>query len=181
VGGPDLALDKMKARIQSVGGDPNKLYDPQRVFDEAIRRLCRSNQPTLKEVAGLRAFIYECLIRNVRWIECIHHIMLSVLKLEISDEYRLAALRILAKQEGTASGQTIPSYRIPMAWESLFLQIREALSGALPEEDDTSADSGTSHKSNLAETKKPATGPVDKRSTKRGGSTVAKTRGTGRK
>jgi len=181
IGGPDRALDKMKERIQSVGGDPSKLFDPQTVFDEAIRRLCRSNPPTLQEVAGLRAFIYECLIRNVRWIECIHHIMISVLKLSISDEYRLAALRILAKQEGTASGQTIPSYRIPMAWESLFLQIREALSGALPEEDDTSTDSGSAHRNSVTETKKNATSVVDKRSTKRGGSTVAKTRGTGRK
>jgi hypothetical protein len=181
IGGPDRALEKMKERIRTVGGDATKLYDPQTVFDEAIRRLCRGNKPTLQEVAGLRAFIYECLIRNVRWIECIHHIMISVLKLDISDEYRLAALRILAKQEGTASGQTIPSYRIPMAWESLFLQIREALSGALPEEDDTSTDFGSTHRNNLSEAKKPTTPAVDKRIAKRGGSTVAKSRGTGRK
>ena len=181
VGGPDLALKNMKARIQSVGGDPVVLYDPQTVFNDAIRKLCRSNPPTLKEVAGLRAFIYECLIRNVRWIECIHHIMLAVLQLDISNEYRLAALRILAKQEGTASGQTIPSYRIPMAWESLFLQIRQALSGALPEEDVPSIDPEAAHPNNIPEAKKPAASAVDKRTTKRAGSTVAKARGTARK
>lgn len=181
VGGPDLALKAMKARIQSVGGDSTELYDPQTIFNEAIKRLCRANRPTLDEVAGLRAFIYECLIRNVRWIECIHHIMLAVLQLDILDEYKLAALRILARQEGTASGQTIPSYRIPMAWESLFLQIREALSGALPEEDAPSTNSQGAPKNNSTETKKPTANPVDKRSTKRAGSTVVKTRGTGRK
>jgi len=181
IGGPDLALKNMKVRIQTVGGDPELLYDPQTIFNEAIRKLCRSNCPTLEEVAGLRAFIYECLIRNVRWIESIHHIMIAVLQLDISDEYRLAALRILAKQEGTASGQTIPSYRIPMAWESLFLQIREALSGALPEEDVASAHLEAVNRNSLAEAKKSAAAAVDKRSTKRAGSTVAKARGTGRK
>lgn len=181
IGGPDLALKNMQARIQSVGGDPSQLLDPQTVFNQAIRRLCRANRPTLEEVAGLRAFIYECLIRNVRWIECIHHIMLAVLQLDISNEYRLAALRILAKQEGTASGQTIPSYRIPMAWESLFLQIREALSGALPEEDAASTYSQTAHRNSLAEAKKPTASTVDKRSTKRAGPAVAKERGGSRK
>jgi hypothetical protein len=107
--------------------------------------------------------------------------MISVLQLDIPDEYRLAALRILAKQEGTASGQTIPSYRIPMAWESLFLQIREALSGALPEEDGPSTNTETPRRNNLEEAKKPATGTVDKRSPKRAGPSVAKAGSKSRK
>lgn len=182
VGGKDLALEKMKQRVLNAGGTPDILFDPQTLFNKAIQKLCRANTPSLSEVAGLRAFIYECLIRNVRWIECIHHIMISVLSLDIPNTYRLAALRILAKQEGTASGQTIPSYRIPMAWESLFLQIREALSGALPEEDVTSTHSETTSGNNSA-TATIATKPntVDSRPTKRTGSTVAKARSANKK
>ena len=30
----------------------------------------------------------------------------------------------MAGFEGTGGGQTLPSYRIPILWESLFLQIR---------------------------------------------------------
>lgn len=183
VGGKDFALEKMQSRVLNAGGNPDVLFDPQTLFNKAIQKLCRANPPTLSEVAGLRAFIYECLIRNVRWIECIHHIMISVLTLNIPDSYRLAALRILARQEGTASGQTIPSYRIPMAWESLFLQIREALSGALPEEDDTSTHSETArgNSGTAAATTASKANTVDIRPTKRTGSTVAKARSTNKK
>ncbi len=180
VGGPDRALEKMRTRIREIGGDPTELYDPQNLFDKATRRLCRPGPPTLEEVEGLRAFIYECLIRNIRWIECVHHFMISLLRLDIPHEKRLAALRILAKQEGTASGQTIPSYRIPMAWESLFLQMREALSGALVDEQRVSATPlRTAVPLGKADTKK-TTAAVDSGKAKRGGSTVAKARGTGR-
>ena len=135
VGGPDLAVLKIKEQITAAGGKADELFDPQTLFDQAMRRFARAGPPTIHEVAGIRAFLYECLVRNIRWIECVHHILISVLRLPLPDEHRLRALRILAKQEGTAAGQTIPSYRIPIAWENLFLQIRQALSGALPEED----------------------------------------------
>lgn len=179
IGGKDKSLEKVQQRIQTAEGDIKTIYDPQTLFDKAVRRLCRPGPPSLEEVAGLRAFIYECLIRNVRWIECIHHLMVSILRLDIPKKNRLAALRVLAKQEGSASGQTIPSYRIPIAWESLFVQIREALSDSLPEEHVSSpAQPVTSNsKSNTKDT----IAAVDKPSTKRGGSTVVKKRSTGAK
>lgn len=140
VGGPDQAVIKIKERITTAGGKADELFDPQTLFDRAMRRFARAGPPTIHEVVGIRAFLYECLVRNIRWIECVHHILISLLRLPLPDEHRLRALRILAKQEGTAAGQTIPSYRIPIAWENLFLQIRHALSGALPEEDADNAD-----------------------------------------
>lgn len=179
VAGPDQALGRVQNRIRDAGGNPGELYDPQSLFDKAVRRLCRPGPPRLEEVEGIRAFIYECLIRNIRWIECIHHFMVSLLRLPIPDVYRLAALRILAKQEGTASGQTIPSYRIPMAWESLFLQMREALSGALVEEDGLSSSVTRRAVQNSRTDTKKAGASVDTGKAKRGGSAVAKARGSG--
>jgi hypothetical protein len=180
VGGPDLALQTMRKRIEDVGGTPAELFDPQELFDRATRRLCRPGPPVLEEVEGLRAFIYECLIRNIRWIECVHHFMVSLLRLPIPDKYRLAGLRILAKQEGSASGQTIPSYRIPMAWESLFIQMREALSGALVDEDRLPPSVTRTVVPNSRTDSKKTTTTVDSGKTKRGGSTVAKGRGGSR-
>lgn len=175
IGGVDKSLQVAKERIQTLKGDPSIIYDPQELFDKALAILARSQTPTLDEVAGIRAFIYECLIRNIRWIECVHHIMVSLFRLPISEQGRLKALRILAKQEGTASGQTIPSYRIPMAWENLFLQIRQALSGSIADEHIPKITSLSSLPSAGSGTgSKVANTVVDSRSTKRGGSSVAK-------
>lgn len=180
VGGSDSALTRMHKRIREVGGNPEGLYDPQTLFDKAVIRLCRPGPPTLQEVEGIRAFIYECLIRNVRWIECVHHFMISVLKVSIPEKNRLKAFQILAKQEGTASGQTIPSYRIPMAWENLFLQMREALSGSLVDEDELSSSTTGAAVQNSRTDSKKSTAAVDPAKARRAGSTVAKARGASR-
>lgn len=174
VGGADKSLERMQQRITVAGGNMTTIHDPQMLFDKAIRKLCRQGPPSLPEVIGIRTFIYECLIRNVRWIECIHHIMVSVLRLPIPEKNRLAALRVLAKQEGSASGQTIPSYRIPIAWESLFIQIREALCDSIPEEHDSRLAHPVSQ--NSKPSGKESVVQVDKPATKRGGSSVAKKR-----
>jgi hypothetical protein len=131
VGGKDRALEAIQTRIRTAGGDPNTLYDPQRLFNEAFEIWSVSARPTIKDVHMIRAFVYECLIRNIRWIECLHHSMIAILRLQIEVNKKYKAIDLLASQEGTASGQTIPSYRIPMAWESLFLQIRDAISSDL--------------------------------------------------
>jgi hypothetical protein len=44
---------------------------------------------------------------------------------ELTDEQRIGAVKALAACEATAGGYTIPSYRIPILWENLFLQLRE--------------------------------------------------------
>ena len=103
--------------------------------------------------------------------------MVSILRLPIPEKNRLEALRVLAKQEGSASGQTIPSYRIPIAWESLFIQIRQALSDSIPEEHDNSSPANPVS-SNSKGTAKESTAKVDKPAAKRGGSGVAKKRST---
>jgi hypothetical protein len=183
VGGPDRAYEKIKERIQIAGGNPSALFDPQTLFDQAVRRLARPAKPTLDEVAGIRTFIYECLIRNIRWIECLHHLMISCLRLPLSESHRLEALRILAKQEGSAAGQTIPSYRIPMAWESTFIRMREALSGALSEEDarphSAAAPAGTGGNSTI--TTQGTAPTVDTGAAATGRPGVAKARGGRRK
>jgi hypothetical protein len=76
-------------------------------------------------VKEVKAFVYEMLMRNLRWVEATHFLLdVIVSHTEITEEQRLAAIKVLAQCEATAGGYTIPSYRIPILWESLFLQIR---------------------------------------------------------
>ena len=67
-------------------------------------------------------------MRNLRWTDCVHYILDCILDLPLQESKRSAVLAILAEQEATAAGQTIPSYRIPLLWEALFLKIRQAIS-----------------------------------------------------
>jgi len=84
--------------------------------------------PKLSETNEIRAFLYELLMRNLRWTDCLHYLLDTVLVAPIENSKRKKILDILAKQEATSAGQTIPSYRIPLLWEALFLELREALS-----------------------------------------------------
>jgi hypothetical protein len=83
---------------------------------------------TVEDIKEVKAFVYELLMRNYRWIEAVH-CMLDVIisHPSLTDSQRLKCLDVLAKCEATATGYTIPSYRIPIIWESLFVQIRNVL------------------------------------------------------
>lgn len=87
----------------------------------------------LSETNEIRSFLYECLMRNLRWVDAVHILMNLVLTMPMPETKRLRAMDVLARQEATAPGQTIPSYRIPLLWENLFLFLRDSLS---PKEED---------------------------------------------
>lgn len=91
--------------------------------------------PKLHETNEIRSLLYELLMRNLRWTDCVHYILDIVLELPLQQEKRNAVLSVLAEQEATSAGQTIPSYRIPLLWESLFLKIREVISNCSSEKD----------------------------------------------
>lgn len=92
-----------------------------------------SRKPVLSETTEIRAFLYECLMRNLRWVDAVHTLMNIVLTLDMPETKRLRAMNVLARQEASSPGQTIPSYRIPLLWENLFLFLRDSLS---PQEED---------------------------------------------
>lgn len=119
-------------------------------------------KPKLSETHTLREFIYNLLMRNLRWTDCVHTLLDVACVYPLAETKRAAVLRILAKQEATSAGQTIPSYRIPLLWESLFLELRVALSkesldGARPT--DTPAGSSESHEATTSAVVRRATKP----------------------
>lgn len=99
------------------------------IFRKLFKRW--NTRPTLKDIPMIKSFVYELLMRNLRWVECIHFILDVILELDtLTPLQRSQSLAILAAAEGTGGGQTLPSYRIPILWESLFLQLRNVISPA---------------------------------------------------
>ena len=119
VGGEDMALAKFR-RVA-----PESIMNWPDVFRGIIDRWRVLPPPRLQEVKEVKAIVYDMLMRNLRWVEATHFLLDMLLSHEgISAEQRVAAVRALASCEATGGGYTIPSYRIPILWESLFLQLR---------------------------------------------------------
>lgn len=140
------------------------------VFKKLLIKWMNMPFPTLSETTHIRAFIYELLMRNLRWMDCVHIIFDVMLILPISESKRASVFDILAKQEATAGGQTIPSYRIPLLWEALFLDIREAIccsSDTILDGRTTSDSIGFKNVSKRSKTSlQPATNTVEKQEAK---------------
>jgi hypothetical protein len=141
VSGEDRQMSFYK---QSLPTQTNEIVSWNEVFRKVFESWLSSSAPTLSDVPKIKAFVYELLMRNLRWVECVHFVLDALLTLEtISAKQRKEAFAILASMEGTGGGQTLPSYRIPILWESLFLQLRHALS---PEQVDGPVSSGRTSK-----------------------------------
>jgi hypothetical protein len=95
------------------------------IFREIIDKWRGRGPPKLQEVKEIKGIVYGLLMRNLRWVEATHFLLDVILTHpEIDERQRIAAITALSNCEATAGGYTIPSYRIPILWESLFLQLR---------------------------------------------------------
>ena len=102
------------------------------IFKAIIDKWRTSPLPKIQDVKEVKSYVYEMLMRNLRWVEATHF-MLDVFLLhpDITEKQRKAAIGALAMCEATGGGYTIPSYRIPIIWESLFLQLRTIFTNAV--------------------------------------------------
>jgi len=100
------------------------------VFTRLIDKWQAAGPPLLADVKQVKGFVYEMLMRNLRWVEATHFLLdVILLHPRITADQRLRAVAALAACEATSGGYTIPSYRIPVLWESLFLELRTIFSG----------------------------------------------------
>jgi hypothetical protein len=84
--------------------------------------------PNLKDVNDIKKFVYEILMRNLRWVECVHFLLDVIIQMkEINENQRLRLLKVLSECQATGGGLTLPSYRIPIVWENLFINLRNAI------------------------------------------------------
>jgi len=98
------------------------------IFTALLTTWANSPPPTIADIKQVKAFIYELLMRNYRWIEATHTLLdVIIVHSGLTDKQRYDCLSVLAKCEATAGGYTIPSYRIPILWESLFVHLRNVL------------------------------------------------------
>lgn len=78
---------------------------------------------TAADVPIIRQWIYFCLQRNLRWCELIEYWTLTIQHSDLPADKKLALFKILLLAEGGGGWQIIPSYRIPLLWESVLLSI----------------------------------------------------------
>ena len=98
------------------------------IFKTKISSWIKSPLPDLKEVAEIKTFVYEILMRNLRWVECVHFLMDVIIQMEeLNKKQKTLLLKVLANTQATGGGLTLPSYRIPIVWENLFINLRNAI------------------------------------------------------
>ena len=93
---------------------------------EKTRTLPKHN---IDHIEAIRQTIYVLLQRNLRWFD-IHQIFLELIlehNHSLGPDLTAKLLECLASSSNTASGHTLTSYRIPIAWESLFVSLYDIL------------------------------------------------------
>jgi len=83
--------------------------------------------PILSDVKKIRAIVYALLHRNIRWTDGFHHWLIVLDTLTLTPTQRIRLAQICINQPFTGSGQTVPSYRIPILWENFLCSLRNVL------------------------------------------------------
>lgn len=91
-----------------------------------------SKPAVLNDVKQIRAIVYGLLHRNIRWVEGFHQWLFMLNALPLTQEQKLKISTICCNQRYTGSGQTVPSYRIPVLWENYLCELRNVLSPETP-------------------------------------------------
>jgi hypothetical protein len=120
VAGRDQTLNKMRSD-----------YGPQMdwaTYTDNLIVTWASKPLTLARIQEIRDWVYFCLQRNLRWQEVVHYILDSLLVSKLPPAKIAKAVAILAAEPCTGGGQTLNSYRIPIAWEHLGIELARALS-----------------------------------------------------
>lgn len=98
-----------------------------------ILEIWSSTPAKLSDVPHIRAIVYALLHRNIRWTEGFHHWLFALQSISLTQEQQKQLAELCIRQPFTGSGQTVPSYRIPILWENYLLGIRSILSPTPPE------------------------------------------------
>jgi hypothetical protein len=76
-------------------------------------------------VVELRKWIYDCHLRNLRWCDFIQLLLEVVMRhqKELCKNKLTRILHRLTIAEGGGGWSLLPSYRMPIAWEGVLLDI----------------------------------------------------------
>jgi hypothetical protein len=81
----------------------------------------------LGRIQDIRDWVYFCLQRNLRWQEVCHYFLEALLASGLPLPVVADGVAVLAGMPASGGGMTLPSYRIPIAWEALGIRIAETL------------------------------------------------------
>jgi hypothetical protein len=123
--GRDISLEI----IQGKAPEHSNIESVPTLNDE-IQYVCKKwmeTTPKLSDVKKIRSIVYALLHRNIRWTDGFHHWLFAIDKMGVSERIRSEVSKVCIKQPFTGSGQTVPSYRIPVLWENYLCSLRQAL------------------------------------------------------
>jgi hypothetical protein len=123
--GRDLSLEKIK-----LCSPPTGLSNTIVTLEDEIVLIYKhwlTTPATLSDVKRVRNLVYGLLHRNIRWTDGFHQWMFALECLPLTHSQKSELSKICISQPFTGSGQTVPSYRIPILWENYLLLIRNAL------------------------------------------------------
>lgn len=120
MGGNDMIVQAMKQKYGNACVDWNEYFNIL-VADWARKPM------SIPRIQEIRNWVYYCLQRNLRWQEVLQYFLEAILQSKLPLKIKSATVDVLAQQPVSAGGQTLPSYRIPIAWEALGLAVAEAL------------------------------------------------------
>lgn len=124
MGGNDMIVQAMKLKYGNACVDWNEYFNTL-VADWARKPM------SIPRIQEIRNWVYYCLQRNLRWQEVLQYFLEAILQSKLPLKIKSATVDVLAQQPVSAGGQTLPSYRIPIAWEALGLAVAEALALAV--------------------------------------------------
>ena len=125
----DKSLEKL-LRDAPAGAKAGTIITPE---DEIVMIYKRwiSTEPKLSDVKQIRAIVYGLLHRNIRWTDGFHQWLFALDLIPLTQEQKGKLAGVCIQQPFTGSGQTVPSYRIPVLWENYLLRLRNAMAPPL--------------------------------------------------
>lgn len=129
--GRDLSLESIKN-----SASPTSLSNTLITLEDEIILIYKhwlANPATLSDVKRIRTIVYGLLHRNIRWTDGFHQWLFALECIPLTQSQKSQLAKICISQPFTGSGQTVPSYRIPILWENYLLLIRNALAPLVEE------------------------------------------------
>ena len=121
----DISFEDIRSKAPE-----NSSVETVPTLEYEIQYICKKwmdTPPKLSDVKKIRSIVYALLHRNIRWTDGFHHWLFAIDKLNLSQEKRKEVAKVCVRQPFTGSGQTVPSYRIPVLWENYLCCLRQAL------------------------------------------------------
>jgi hypothetical protein len=93
-------------------------------FHQTLEKWSSWTSSNALKIADIRNWIYLCLQRNLRWTDVIMYWIQVIYETDwLTRPMRARLLEILWNAESSAGWILVPSYRIPILWEHVHLQL----------------------------------------------------------